>query len=75
MTITLNRSLSHLLWSGRDLGLLMGVATILSSAALRRTDVYTKLNLANWVQEIVTGAFVIAAVVLDRLRRCGPGST
>lgn len=28
----------------------------------------TKLNLANWVQEIVTGAIIIAAVVLDRWR-------
>jgi ribose transport system permease protein len=28
----------------------------------------TKLNLSNWVQEIVTGMIIIAAVVLDRLR-------
>jgi len=28
----------------------------------------TKMNLANWVQEIVTGGIIIAAVVLDRLR-------
>ncbi len=28
----------------------------------------TKMNLANWVQEIVTGAIIIAAVVLDRVR-------
>jgi ribose/xylose/arabinose/galactoside ABC-type transport system permease subunit len=28
----------------------------------------TKMNLANWVQEIVTGAIIIAAVVLDRFR-------
>jgi ribose/xylose/arabinose/galactoside ABC-type transport system permease subunit len=28
----------------------------------------TKLNLANWVQEIVTGVIIIAAVVLDRWR-------
>jgi ribose/xylose/arabinose/galactoside ABC-type transport system permease subunit len=28
----------------------------------------TKLNLANWIQEIVTGVIIIAAVVLDRLR-------
>ncbi len=28
----------------------------------------TKMNLANWVQEIVTGAIIIAAVVLDRWR-------
>jgi ribose transport system permease protein len=31
----------------------------------------TKLNLANWVQEIVTGAIIIAAVVLDRWRHRG----
>lgn len=35
----------------------------------------TKLDLANWVQEIVTGAIIIAAVVLDRLRHKGTGST
>jgi ribose transport system permease protein len=35
----------------------------------------TKLNLANWVQEIVTGGIIIAAVVLDRLRHRGTGST
>ena len=62
MKIKLNRSLSDVLSSGRDLVLLMGEATILSSVALRRADVCTKLNLANRVQEIVTGAFVIAAV-------------
>ncbi len=28
----------------------------------------TKINLANWVQDIVTGGIIIAAVVLDRLR-------
>lgn len=28
----------------------------------------TKLGLDNWVQEIVTGAIIVAAVVLDRLR-------
>ena len=28
----------------------------------------TKLNLSNWVQEIVTGAIIVAAVVLDRFR-------
>ncbi len=28
----------------------------------------TKLNLQNWVQEIVTGVIIIAAVVLDRVR-------
>jgi ribose/xylose/arabinose/galactoside ABC-type transport system permease subunit len=31
----------------------------------------TKLNLANWVQEIVTGGIIIAAVVVDRLRHRG----
>jgi ribose transport system permease protein len=35
----------------------------------------TKMNLANWVQEIVTGGIIIAAVVLDRLRHRGTGST
>jgi ribose transport system permease protein len=35
----------------------------------------TKMDLANWVQEIVTGAIIIAAVVLDRLRHRGTGST
>jgi len=29
----------------------------------------TKLELANWVQEIVTGCIIVAAVLLDRLRR------
>jgi hypothetical protein len=47
MKIKLNRSLSDVLSSGRDLVLLMGEATILSSVALRRADVCTKLNLAN----------------------------
>ena len=32
-----------------------------------------KLNLANWVQEIVTGGIIIAAVVVDRLRHRGRG--
>ena len=32
----------------------------------------TKLDLANWVQEIVTGAIIIAAVVLDRWRHRQP---
>ena len=27
----------------------------------------TKLELANWVQEVVTGAIIVAAVGLDRL--------
>ncbi len=30
-----------------------------------------KINLANWVQEIVTGGIIIMAVVLDRLRHRG----
>jgi len=36
----------------------------------------TKLGLDNWVQEIVTGAIIVAAVVLDRLRhrRLGGGT-
>ena len=29
----------------------------------------TKLGLANWVQEIVTGGIIVAAVLLDYLRR------
>ena len=29
----------------------------------------TKLELPNWVQEIVTGVIIVAAVTLDRLRR------
>lgn len=29
----------------------------------------TKLGLANWVQEIVTGGIIVAAVLLDQLRR------
>jgi len=32
----------------------------------------TKLDLANWVQEIVTGGIIIAAVVLDRWRHRQP---
>ena len=31
----------------------------------------TKINLANWVQDIVTGGIIIVAVVLDRLRHRG----
>ena len=33
----------------------------------------TKMNLANWLQEIVTGAIIITAVVLDRLRHRAQG--
>ena len=29
----------------------------------------TKIGLSNWVQEIVTGSIIVAAVILDRLRR------
>lgn len=31
----------------------------------------TKLGLDNWVQEVVTGAIIVAAVVLDRVRQRG----
>jgi ribose/xylose/arabinose/galactoside ABC-type transport system permease subunit len=31
----------------------------------------TKVGLANWVQEIVTGGIIVAAVLLDQLRRRG----
>src|SRR6185369_10755524 len=34
----------------------------------------TKLGLSNWVQEIVTGGIIIAAVLLDHLRRRGTSS-
>jgi hypothetical protein len=47
MKIKWNRSLSDVLSSGRDLVLLMSEATILSSVALGRADVCTKLNLAS----------------------------
>jgi ribose/xylose/arabinose/galactoside ABC-type transport system permease subunit len=29
----------------------------------------SRLELSNWVQEIATGAIIVAAVVLDRVRR------
>ncbi|MBV8899060.1 MAG: ABC transporter permease, partial [Verrucomicrobia bacterium] len=35
----------------------------------------TKMDFPNWVQEIVTGAIIIAAVVLDQLRHRGTGTT
>jgi ribose/xylose/arabinose/galactoside ABC-type transport system permease subunit len=35
----------------------------------------TKLGLDNWVQEIVTGAIIVAAVALDRLRRLAEART
>ena len=31
--------------------------------------VRTKLGLDNWVQEVVTGGIIVAAVVVDRLRQ------
>ncbi|HYP17704.1 MAG TPA: ABC transporter permease, partial [Opitutus sp.] len=31
----------------------------------------TKLGLPNWVQEIVTGGIIVAAVLLDYVRRRG----
>lgn len=34
----------------------------------------TNLGLANWVQEVVTGAIIVAAVALDRLRQRGSAS-
>jgi ribose transport system permease protein len=34
----------------------------------------TKLGLPNWVQEIVTGGIIVAAVMLDHLRRTTPRS-
>ena len=35
----------------------------------------TKMDFPNWAQEIVTGAIIIAAVVLDQLRHRGTGTT
>jgi ribose transport system permease protein len=32
----------------------------------------THLGLPNWVQEIVTGGIIVAAVALDRVRRKRP---
>lgn len=48
---------------GSVLGTLIGalIMTVVANGC-------TKLDLANWVQEIVTGAIIIAAVILDRLR-------
>ena len=51
---------------GTVLGTLVG-ALIMSVVA----NGCTKLGLANWVQEIVTGAIIVAAVTLDALRRRG----
>ncbi|HEX5324260.1 MAG TPA: ABC transporter permease [Capsulimonadaceae bacterium] len=49
---------------GSVLGSLLGamIMTTISNGC-------TKLNLDNWVQQIVTGAIIIFAVALDRLRR------
>ncbi|MBE7538937.1 MAG: ABC transporter permease [Opitutaceae bacterium] len=49
---------------GGVLGTLVG-AVIMSVVA----NGCTKLGLANWVQEIVTGIIIVAAVLLDSLRR------
>jgi ribose transport system permease protein len=35
----------------------------------------TKLGLPNWVQEIVTGGIIVAAVLLDYVRRKNPRSS
>lgn len=51
---------------GSVLGTLLG-ATIMTVIA----NGGTKMNLSNWVQEIVTGAIIILAVALDRLRHRG----
>ena len=49
---------------GSILGTLIGalIMTVVSNGC-------TKLGLANWVQEIVTGVIIILAVVVDQLRR------
>jgi ribose/xylose/arabinose/galactoside ABC-type transport system permease subunit len=49
---------------GSVLGSLIG-ALIMTAVA----NGCTKLDLPNWVQEIVTGLIIVAAVTLDRLRR------
>ena len=33
----------------------------------------THLGLPNWVQEVLTGCIIVAAVAIDRLRRRRPG--
>jgi ribose/xylose/arabinose/galactoside ABC-type transport system permease subunit len=38
-------------------------------------DGCTKLGLENWVQEVVTGAIIVAAVALDRIRSQDRSST
>jgi len=49
---------------GSVLGTIVG-ALIMTAVA----NGCTKMNFANWVQEIVTGGIIIAAVVMDRFRR------
>jgi ribose transport system permease protein len=51
---------------GTILGALIGalIMTVVSNGC-------TKLDLANWVQEIVTGGIIVLAVALDRLRNRG----
>jgi ribose/xylose/arabinose/galactoside ABC-type transport system permease subunit len=53
---------------GSILGSLIG-ATIMTTIA----NGCTKLNLQNWVQEIVTGAIIVFAVALDRFRHRSNG--
>ena len=45
-----------------DLRLLRVFRTVVDSGC-------TKLGLANWVQEIVTGGIILLAVIVDRLRQ------
>lgn len=49
---------------GSVLGSLMGAIIIMTIS-----NGCTKLNLSDWVQQVVTGAIIIFAVALDRLRR------
>ncbi len=53
---------------GSVLGALVGalIMTVVANGC-------TKLNLANWVQEIVTGAIIVSAVALERVRNRGEG--
>jgi ribose transport system permease protein len=55
---------------GSVLGALIGalIMTVVANGC-------TKMDFPNWVQEIVTGAIIIAAVVLDQLRHRGTGTT
>jgi ribose/xylose/arabinose/galactoside ABC-type transport system permease subunit len=52
--------------SGSILGTLVGalLMTVVDNGC-------TKLGLDNWVQEVVTGGIIVAAVVVDRLRARG----